>query len=248
MHSSRRILLLITAATLLLCPPSIDSVPEPLRCSSANAAQDHPAVSIEHSPYNDATIYRIATDECAITWTVYTTELNRGVIKHSSRCTLPLEQQLPLLTSIYKTVMRQDANAAAFHTLFWGGLLPEQRPSSLEMSFRLAIAAHRSKEWDGTLGKPKHGDMNRFVKDLANSEPIYPELKTVFADVHRTVSIASMEKVRVLEAGRLPFSTELREQGVLDGERLPFDAMVWFTVTTADGASAGKNTGSGSER
>jgi hypothetical protein len=194
-----------------------------------------PPVSAENSPYNDATVYRIATGDCVITWTVYTTDLNRGVIKHFSRCSLPLAGQVPLLERIVKTVLEEDKSAKDLRTLFWGGLVPEQGGSSLEMASRLALAAHRSADWDTRTGRPKNGDLNGFVKDLANSEPISPEIQALFKGVGRTVAVASVEKVRVLKAKELPFFPELKTRGVQEWERLPFDGMVWFSVKDGHG-------------
>lgn len=194
------------------------------------AAMHEPAVSMETSPSNDAMIYSTAEGDCTIKWIVYTSEANRGVVKHWSRCQAPLVRQLPFLTRILEAVLSKDANASSFRTLFWGGLMPEQGPSSLELPLRLALAACRSSAWDAKRGRPASGDMNRFVRDLSNRQAIYPEITALFEGVHRTVSIASVEKVRVLEAERLSFYDELRRQGVQAKDKLPFDGMVWFSV------------------
>jgi hypothetical protein len=233
MHWTKKFFLPLAPVALLLGLFTSGIVAEQHLVSPAFASQDLPAVTVEPGPYNDATRYNITEGDCAITWIVYSTDLNRGVIKHSSRCALPLVQQLPFLTRIFATVMERDRDAASFHTLFWGGLVPEQGSSSLEMPLRLALAAHRASGWNAKRGRPASGDVNRFVKDLANSEPIYPELRALFNGFHRDISIISMEKVRVLEAGQLPFYEELKRQGVAAQDKLPFDCMVWFTVSAA---------------
>jgi hypothetical protein len=197
----------------------------------ASAAEDLPPVVVETGPFHDARIYGISDGDCTIKWIVYTTETNRGVIKHSARCPVPLARQLPWLTRIYEEILDKDSAAASFHTLYWGGLVPEQRPALPELPLRLALAAYRSRGWDVERGKPLAGDLNSFVKDLANSEQIYPELKTLFDRFRRSITIASVEKVRVLEAGKLPFSNELSRQGVRSKDRLPFDCMMWFSVS-----------------
>jgi hypothetical protein len=99
------------------------------------------------------------------------------------------------------------------------------------MPLRLALAAYRSPQWDVRRGRPLSGDLNRFVKDLANREPIYPELRALFVRFHRSISIASVEKVRVLKAENLPFYGELKKQGVQAADKLPFDCMVWFSLS-----------------
>jgi hypothetical protein len=194
-----------------------------------------PPVAVEQSPYHDGTIYRINQDGCEIAWTVYTTDLNRGVVKHFSRCPLPLASQVPFLERVVNTVLTKDRNAQNIRTLFWGGLMPEQGPARLEMASRLALAAHRSPDWDARKGRPKNGDMNGSVRILANSVPIYPELKALFQGFNRTIAAASVEKVRVLKAKDLPFYAELKTQGVEDWEQLPFDAMVWFRLSPGNG-------------
>lgn len=195
--------------------------------------QDAAGVSVAASALENATRYTITRGNCSITWTAYSSELNKGVVKHSSQCLEPLSSQLPFLTEICRDFLERDLNAAAFHTLFWGGLVPERGPASLEMPLRLALAAYRSPEWDAKKGKPRKGDINRFVKDLANRELIYPELKELFARFQRSITLASVEKVRVLEAKKLPFYDQLRQQGVQAEDKLPFDCMVWFSVSPA---------------
>jgi hypothetical protein len=197
----------------------------------AFAVENPPGVAVEISSRYDATIYSITEIDCTITWAAYTTELNKGVVKHAARCPATLSQQLPSLTRILEEFLGKDRNAPSLHTLFWGGLVPETGSASLEMPLRLALAAYRSPGWDVKRGRPTSGDMNRFVKDLANREPIYPELRALFKRFHRSISIASVEKVRVLEAGKLPFSDELKKQGVQAADKLPFDCMVWFALS-----------------
>jgi hypothetical protein len=201
----------------------------PVRQAPASKAPSGSVVEVS-SGY-DATIYSIADGDCEIKWLVYTTELNKGVVKHWARCPAPLSRQISLLTRIFETVIVRDRNARSFHTLFWGGLVPDTKPAFLEMPLRLALAASRSQGWDIKKGRPSSGDLNGFVKDLANREPIYSELRAFFERFHRSISIASVEKVRVLEAGKLPFSEELNKQGVRATDKLPFDCMVWFSVT-----------------
>jgi len=193
-----------------------------------------PAVAVEKAPYSEGTVYRISQGDCVIAWTVYTTEVNRGVVKHFSRCPLPLAEQVRLLERIMKKVLEEDRSAKELHTLFWGGLMPEQGASAMELPARLALAAHRSSRWDARAGRPVNGDMNGAVRDLANSVPVYVELRSIFKEARWTIAIAGVEKVRVLNAKDLPFYGELKAQGVREWERLPFDAMVWFHLLPGD--------------
>lgn len=199
--------------------------------SPVGPPDDVPLVAIEHSAQDKATIYRASLGDCSIQWIAYTAGPNQGVVKHSPRCDAPLELQITLLTKICTAFFSRDEDARAFRTLFWGGLEAERKQVSGELSFRLALAAYQSPDWDTGKGKPKKGDLNGFIKDLANRGPIYPELKELFRRFHRDITLSVVEKVRVFEAEKLPFYDRLRQKGVMPKDRLPFDCMAWFAVT-----------------
>ena len=196
---------------------------------SQPAEENTATVIVEHSTLDNATIYSISSGDCVIQWIARNSEI--GVIKYRSQCAAPLAEQLPLLTKICAEFFGRDKNAQAFRTLFWGGLEPERKPASQEMSLRLALAAYKSPGWDIKRGKPKNRDINEFVKDLANREMLYPELKELFDRFHRSTTLASVEKVRVLEAEKLPFFDQLKQQGIKASDKLPFDCMAWFSVS-----------------
>jgi len=228
---SRTALFKSAALILLLCLAAEVNRGGQQNDRQAIAAPAPPGDAVETSIGPDATTYSIINGDCEIKWIAYTTEANRGVVKHWARCPAPLEQQTPSLARIFKEFLTRDRNAPSFRTLFWGGLVPETRPASLEMPLRLALAAHRSAAWDVKRGRPAQGDLNRFIRDLANQGPIYPELKQLFGRFYLSISVASVEKVRVLEAGELPFFDELKKQGVQAADKLPFDCMVWFDLS-----------------
>jgi len=143
-----------------------------------------------------------------------------------------LSEQTPLLEKICSEFFSKDRNAQAFRTLFWGRLAPDEpRPALQEMSLRLALAAHKSPGWDTKRGRPKNGDINGFVRDLANRAMIYPELKELFARFHKSVVFSCAEKVLVQKAEKLPFFEQLKQQGVKATDKLPFDCMTWFSVS-----------------
>jgi len=146
-------------------------------------------------------------------------------------CPAPLVSHLPLLREVCATYLSSDPDAAVFGTLFWGRLMPDTGGASLEMPFRLAAAAFKAGEWDKVSGRPGNGDINGFVRDLANRACIYPELRELFAGFHRTVSLTHVEKVLVLKAGDLPFFPELAALGARPNDYLPFDCMAWFGIT-----------------
>lgn len=188
-------------------------------------------VVIEQSTDWNATIYRISKEGCTIEWIARNSEI--GVVKYASDCVTPLALQMPLLGEIAGTFFSRDSNARSLRTLFWGRLDPDMATGPRELSFRLALAAHKSPDWDKKRGKPKNGDINSFVKDLANRAMIYPELKALLANFHKTVTFSCAEKVLVTEAGKLHFFDQLKQHGVRESEKLPFDCMAWFSVSDA---------------
>ena len=199
-----------------------------LRIPSQCSAEETAKVVVEFSALDKTTTYRIVSGDCTIEWIVRDSE--KHVVKHRSQCAAPLKRQLPLLTKICTEFFSNDMNAQTFRTLFWGGLEPEMKPASLELSLRLALAAFQSPGWDVKRGKPRKEDINRFVRDLANREMIYPELRDLFEGVGRGITLRTVEKVRVAKAGQLPFFDQLQQQGIKAGDRLPFDCMAWFSI------------------
>jgi len=187
---------------------------------------------VEHDSANRETDYTIVSGDCRITWTVYHTEANRGVIRHRSDCGLALAEQAPLIGKVLRKVMAADAEAAAFRTLSWGRLYPDGA-RDLTMPARLALAAKRSADWDAVKGAPRGGDVNGWVRKLANEALIYEELRPVFSQSGLDISLSSVEKVLVLPAGRLPFFERLREGGVGTQDKMPFDCQTWFSVRPA---------------
>lgn len=195
-------------------------------------AQDKNAVVIERDEDWKVTSYRISTGDCTIEWTARDVEI--GVVKHESDdCRTPLALQMPLLAQIVETFLNHDPHAGSLRTLFWGRIEPDYSPGLHELSFRLALAAYQSPGWDKNRGRARNGDINGFVKDLANRAMIYPELKALFAHFHKTVYFSCAEKVLVTEAAKLPFYDQLKPFGVTAKDRLPFDCMAWFAVADA---------------
>ncbi len=221
---------IVSAGAFLLCSAAaIGLAGQDL--SSPDSVDAKRAVTIEYSALNHATSYTASSGDCSITWIAYDNGPNQGIIKHSPRCDAPMELQISLMTKICTAFFGHDKNARTYRTLFWGGLEAEQKPASQDLQFRLALAAYRSPGWDARKGKPKNGDINGFIRKLANETPIYRELQELFRGFDMQIKLASVEKVRVLEAGKLPFYSRLRQQGVAATDRLPFDCMAWFSLS-----------------
>jgi hypothetical protein len=192
-------------------------------------AEETPAVAVTRNAQYSETTYRSSMADCTVAWIIRDSE--PYVVRQRARCAAPLEGQLPLMHAIGAAFFRQDPHAGAFRTLFWGRLAPDEtRGGPQEMAYRLALAAFHSAGWDPERGKPKDGDINGFVRKLANEAMIYPELKALFARLERDITFSSAEKVLVMRADKLPFYDRLKQQGVRASDKLPFDCLTWFSV------------------
>jgi hypothetical protein len=177
--------------------------------------------------------YRIEDAGCLIVWTVGMAPVNAGILRNRSRCGLSLTEQLPLLSKVLAVVVAGE-DTQSLRTLMWGRLLPDSGPSDMDMSFRLALAAHGSPEWDAKRGRPKLGDPNGFVKHLINEAQIHAELIEVFKASPFRIECSGVEKVLVFDASKLPYFGRLEPLGVKRTEKLPFDCLTYFSLIQAD--------------
>lgn len=207
-----------------------------ISCTGGGSPEGRPVrqdqVAVKHDAQQRETDYTIASRDCRITWTVFKTETNRGVIRHRADCGLALSEQAPLIGKVLRTVLGTDAEAARFRTLMWGRLYPDGA-RDLTMAKRLALAAKRSAEWDAVKGAPRGGDINGWVRKLANEASIYEELRPVFREAGLEISLTGVEKVLVEPAGRLEFFEGLRQAGARLQDKVPFDCQAWFSVQPA---------------
>jgi hypothetical protein len=225
----------IVGVCLVFCCSTVLGDDDGLHVLSQISEQNASAVTVTYSNLDYETIYSISSENCAIDWIARDSET--GVVLHRARCMASLSQQLPILKQIYTEFLKKEKNAPAFRTLYWGRLAPDgSKPASQELSQRLARAAHKSPDWDVKRGKPKKGDINGFVKDLANRQMIYPELKELFEGFHKHITFCCVEKVLVQKAGKLPFFDQLKPHGIQASDKLPFDCMTWFSISAQDGS------------
>ena len=178
------------------------------------------------------TTYSEVQGECRVAWIVADTELNRAVIRHRSECSLPLAGQVPIIAKIMHRVLVTPADYDRFHTLDWGRLHPDGHPDPT-MAMRLALAARRSPQWDAVLGRPRTGDINGFVRKLANDALIYAELRDMFRAAGLEIRVAAVEKVLVLRARQLPFFDRLGSTTIKPADKVPYDCMTWFSISKA---------------
>jgi hypothetical protein len=226
----RNILFLVLTAwfALVFYSASPGHAGDPSVQTSCLAETTSPVIIEQNSQWSSTT-YTIFGPGCKIQWIARDAEI--GVIKYWSHCTAPLSEELSLWEKICAAFFGKDKNAQVFRTLFWGRLEPEAQNGSRELSLRLALAASQSPGWDVKRGKPKSGDMNGFVRDIANKKMIFPELKELFGRFQRSIALSSVEKVLVTEAAKMPFYELLRQRGVKAADRLPFDCVAWFAVS-----------------
>lgn len=223
---------LVLAAYFVL--PTCSRIPKE---SSTTMIQPQPLeqkieqVNIKPDDYNTGLIYSIQKDNCTIEWITRNNEV--GIIKNWSHCPASLSEQLPLMTELCASFLSKDKNASSLRALFWGRLLPDEMPGPPELSMRLALAAHKSPDWDSLKGKAKNGYDYELARELANNEMIYPELKELFERFNKKIRITYFEKLCIMKAKDLPYFDQLKQYGVKADEKLPFDAMTWFSIKDA---------------
>lgn len=172
------------------------------------------------------TVYRIAENGCRIAWTVYRSPVNAGVVRHRAQCARPLAEQIPLIDKILSKILETEGETFAFRTLFMGtvGEMPG-------WSARLAASALQAPNWNRRTGRPKSGQINLRVLELAESAQLTRELNAVFASHQRSIGVSAIEKAQVAEAGTLPFFADLAKRGAKARDKLPYDCMIWLSVS-----------------
>lgn len=186
-------------------------------------------VTVVKSDEYQETSYKVDLDGCSLSWTIYHTELNNGIINNDHKCDIPLSEQIPYFADILKKILEENPGTV-FHTFFYGRLTPDFHKNDLELSERLVMAAHNSKAWDAGKGRPIDPYANEVVREMANSATIYPELKELFQSFNLSVEISAVEKVLVRRAKELPYFDKLKSSGIEPSEKLPYDCMTWFSI------------------
>jgi hypothetical protein len=196
---------------------------------TAGSGQDADAITVTSDPQVRETTYSGVSGPCRIEWVISGVEINRGVVRQRSRCSLPLPEQIPLISAIMDRVFQDAKGADAPRTLFWGRLYPDGQPDYV-LAMRLAVAAKRSKLWDASQGRPRTGNVNLLVRQLANDAPIYGELREMFRRRRLDIQVAAVEKVLISTAGQLPFFDRLPKGEIEAADKLPYDCMTWFSI------------------
>jgi hypothetical protein len=187
-----------------------------------------PEVSVQPRLGGAEVVYQVSDGISRITWTVFKTKLNEGIIKQESQAAEPLAAQLPLISALLRKVLEDKSVAANFHTLGVGNL------DSIDgMSEKLALAAHQSPDWNSAKGQPRTSLLNNFVLNLLKTDHFYDQLQKVFQTFHRTVTVVGVEQVQVSKAGDLSFFDRLRRAGIRKSDRVPYNGVVSLSITSS---------------
>ena len=212
-------------ALLALHPAVIPGRP----AQQASSAETVPSVRVASDDARKMTAYIAASSACRVSWEVFLDEPYGGEIRRYSDCNRSWNDEMPLLSDIVAEVFKDPARRRQVRTLTWGRLAPDGAKDT-PMAVRLALAAAGTLQWSRTLGRPKTGDINRFIRDLANEARIYPELETVLAEAGMAVTVRTVEKVLVGPAGKTAFFEALSKEGIRSADKIPFDCQVWFLL------------------
>jgi len=159
---------------------------------------------------------------CVIKWDFHKT----GIVRHRSECRLPLEEQIPFIQRIVAEVSKDRVRFDSMRSMTLGRISEHS-----ELSFRLAMAAHKSPFWNSKTGRPKSGrNENAAILQIAEQNSIFREFDQALARFNRKLTLRAAEKVLILPAGKLDFFDRLKPLGVKETEKLPFDFVAFFSV------------------
>ena len=202
---------LIMAPIVVLCPHLVKAQP----------AADGIDVRMEQQENGDV-IYTADGGSCVIRWDFHKT----GGVRHRSECRLPLEEQIPFIQRIVAEVSKDRVRFDSMRFLSPGRLSEHS-----ELSFRLAMAAHKSPLWNSRTGRPKSGrNENATILRIAQQNSIFREFDQALARFNRKLTLTAAEKVLIFPAGKLDFFGRLKPLGVKETEKLPFDFVAFFSV------------------
>lgn len=193
-------------------------------------AQD-PQVVVKIQPKYKETSYKmIINDRQEISLITYQTEINKGILRLRSDSDLSLNRQIDLLAIILERVFK-DVNKDEIHTLFIGRLINAFGTNNTQMSERLALSVYKSHLWDNTQGRPVSDHENVAVKTIANEARIFPELRQVFSRHGLLITVSGVEKVLINQPDLTPIGDALKFHGVTRTAKLPYDCLMWFSVS-----------------
>jgi hypothetical protein len=183
----------------------------------------------ENKEYGE-TYYGIDYHGCRLIWTLHRAfdEPIFGFKEESSKCNLPLEQQMPLRAKLLEKIIADTNNMQGVQGFSWGRL--KRGDATDEYARRFVIAVSKSPYWDKRKGKAvgegaKHYS---YLPNLINSEHVFSELTALFSAHGLTLQATDFEEIFV-------GNVDIKEAGITKKDKLPIDGSLVFKVTKKAG-------------
>lgn len=149
-----------------------------------------------------------------------------GVLRLRPRCPLSWEEAEQALAGTLSRLHDLGEPPSRYRSLFLGRLVDYPW-----MSKGLARWAARSPEWDARRGRPRgERNGNAFVERALGAAGMLVPLADALAAHGLRVAGVSAEKTLILPVSELSFGSDLRNEGLADDTRLPYDAMVHLVL------------------
>jgi hypothetical protein len=146
--------------------------------------------------------------------------LGLRVLPQSGGCRVAAHQMVSALKAAMGRIPASPSSGQACTSLFIGRLVDYPW-----LSEYLAETACQDPDWNRARGRPKNGDIHRYVAGVLSGTEVLARMQAAFDGSGYRVAGASVEKVLVGErAGRCGSAGRARPA------RVPFDAMVWFRL------------------
>lgn len=198
--------------------------------SSSIFADDRIEVQKQEDKEFGQTYYGIDYHGCRLIWALHRAydEPIFGFKEESSKCDLPLEQQMPLRAKLLEKIIADTNNMQGVRNFSWGRL--QRGDANDEYARRFTIAVSKSPQWDKRKGKLV-GAATRdyhFLPNLINQESVFSELTTLFSAHDLILRATDLEEVFI-------GNVDIKEAGITKKDKLPIDGSLLFKVTKKNG-------------
>ncbi len=140
--------------------------------------------------------------------------INEGVWRIRSASDQPLGRQIEVIGKLLDRALSDQKKPPRTQFI---GRLEEAIGNDREMSKRLALAAKGSNLWDANRGRAMDRNDNRTVTKILNDAGVCRELTELFRTRGLEIKVSGVEKV------------------LIGDDRLPFDCMTFFSVSSLKG-------------
>ncbi len=141
----------------------------------------------------------------------------RSARKDYERCNIDRDILVNILADAFKILSSAEEHKIV-ESAFLGRAI-----SYPWLSEHIKSGAEKSEAWALMKGKPKKGEINAFVGDIIFNAEVITDLNVILKSYGLYVSGVSVEKVLV---------TDFALTGASGKGKLPFDAMVWFVISS----------------